>query len=315
MNTQPLVSAIIPTYNRAHIVCEAIDSILAQTYPNIETVVVDDGSTDDTLEQLKKYGKRIRIISQKNAGPAIARNRGVAESTGELIAFLDSDDIWLPSKLERQVALMNKAGESVPCCLCNILMKWRDREFASFEKAWLRPKEPEGIWVNVDEVLATRFVLFNQAVVIRREALLKTGGFDGSLRFMEDYDLPLRLSLIGPWAYIAEPLVIWREMQVSWYKQSQREDLHQKICTVEVFERLSKEVREKPGGKRLRRCVAWELKRARRQVLVARMGQGGGSWAATIIGSLLGTIERVRQGVYRRSPWFPKMKTRSANQA
>jgi len=116
-NCNPLVSAIIPTYNRAHVICDAVESILAQTYREIEVIVVDDGSKDDTLPRLKQYGDRIRVVSQANAGPAAARNRGIAVAQGELIAFLDSDDLWLSTKIERQVALLQRAGESVPCCL------------------------------------------------------------------------------------------------------------------------------------------------------------------------------------------------------
>jgi glycosyltransferase involved in cell wall biosynthesis len=307
MSGKPLVSAIIPTYNRAHIVGEAIESILAQTYPNVEVIVVDDGSTDNTLETLERFGGRIRVISQENAGPASARNRGTSVSNGDLIAFLDSDDVWLPAKLERQVTLLSKVGDAVPCCLCNILMRWRDREFASFDRAWLRPSTAEGVWVNVDEVLATRFVLFNQGVVIRRDVVSRIGGFDEDLRFMEDYDLPLRLSLEGPWAVIREPMVIWRETKASWYKQSQHEDLCQKACTLQVFERLSARVDETVGRKRLRRYVTWELKRAQRQLFAARLGQRG-SRQATAVAHALQMIERLRQSVYRRSPWFPQMK-------
>lgn len=309
MSSRPLVSAIIPTYNRAHIVCEAIESVLAQTYPNVETIVVDDGSIDGTLEVLQRYGDRIRIVSQKNSGPACARNRGVAASNGSLIAFLDSDDIWLPSKLERQVSLLDKAGAEVPCCLCNILMRWQDREFASFDRAWLRPNSDEGVWVNVDEILATRFVLFNQGVVIRREVWAKIGGFDENMRFMEDYDLPLRLSLEGPWAFIREPLVIWRETKASWYKQSQSEDLCQKACTVQVFEGLYAKVRDEAARARLKRLVMSGLKRARRQLFSARIGQMGFRGAAFVAGSIR-MIERLRLGTYRRSPWFPQMKVR-----
>ena len=306
MNEIPLVSTIIPTYNRAHIIGEAVDSVLSQTYPNVEVIVVDDGSTDNTPEILRQYGDRIRVISQRNAGPAVARNRGIKASTGEVIAFLDSDDIWLPAKLERQIALMNQAGDKVPCCLCNILMKWRDVEFASFDRAWLRPDISEGIWMNVDEVLATRFVLFNQGAAVRREVLSKLGGFDESLRFMEDYDLPLRLALEGPWAFIGEPLVVWRETRVSWYKQSQREALLQKTCTVQVFERLSETVHKRAGEPRLKQCVAGELKRARREVLAARLGEM--PFPAPLVASSLRAVERLRRAAYRRSPSFPRMK-------
>ena len=111
----------------------------------------------------------------------------------------------------------------MPCCLCNIAMQWHDRELGSFETAWLYPSVEEGLWLNVDEMVATRFVLFNQGIVIRREVLKRIGGFNEGLRLLEDTDLALRLSLEGPWAFVREPLVVWRESQESLYQESRVE--------------------------------------------------------------------------------------------
>lgn len=102
------VSVIVPTFNRSHLVCDAIDSALTQTLPPHEIIVVDDGSTDDTALILKKYGDRIHYIYQPNCGVSAARNIGISLSTGDHIAFLDSDDLWLPNKLETQVAILEK---------------------------------------------------------------------------------------------------------------------------------------------------------------------------------------------------------------
>ena len=307
MNSNQLVSAIIPTYNRAHIICEAVDSILAQTYPHIEVIVVDDGSKDGTLARLQQYGDRIRVITQANAGPAAARNRGIAAARGDLIAFLDSDDIWLPTKIERQVALMQRAGASVPCCLCNIMMKWNSGDRASFAIAALKPSAEEGVWLNADEVLATRFVLFNQGIIIRREVLEKIGGFDESIRYLEDYEFPLRLSLEGPWAFIEPPLVVWREsMTNSVFKNSQREELCTSECMVEVFKTHLARVEKARRDARLRRYVRHELERARRHLWTARLAQSG-SWGSALAASL-DTVERYQRALFRRSPWFPKMK-------
>jgi glycosyltransferase involved in cell wall biosynthesis len=304
---KPLVSAIIPTYNRAHIVCDAIESVLAQTYPHIEVIVVDDGSKDDTLARLKQYGERIRVIGQPNAGPAAARNRGIATARGELIAFLDSDDLWLPEKTERQVALLERAGESVPCCLSNIMMKWNSGDRASFDIALLKPSSEEGVWLNVDEVLATRFVLFNQGIIIRREVLQRIGVFDESIRYLEDVEFPLRLSLEGPWAFIETPLVTWREsMTNSVYKNSKRDELCTSECMVQVFETHLARV-EKAGRKgRLRSYVHRELKRARRHLWSTRMRQTS-SWGRALA-ALAKTVDRYESALFRRSPWFPKMK-------
>ncbi len=108
MNDKPLVSVIIPVYNSASTLSQAIDSVLEQTYSNFEIIAVNDGSTDNSLELLKGYDSKIRLITQANAGVATARNRAIAEANGELVAFLDSDDWWLPHKLARQVAFLQK---------------------------------------------------------------------------------------------------------------------------------------------------------------------------------------------------------------
>lgn len=305
MNTKPLVSAIIPTFNRAHIICDAVDSVLAQSYPHIEVIVVDDGSNDDTLARLQRYGNRIRVVSQANSGPAAARNRGIAVARGDLIAFLDSDDFWLPSKIERQVALMQRAGASVPCCLSNIMMKWNSGDRPSFDIALLHPSAEEGVWLNPDEVLATRFVLFNQGIMIRREVFQKIGVFDESIRYLEDVEFPQRLSLEGPWAFIETPLVVWREsMTNSVYKNSQRDDLCTRECMVEVLETHWKRV--ETAGARLRRYVRGELWRARRQLWAARMRKRN-SWGSALATSVE-TMDRYRSALFRRSPWFPRMK-------
>ena len=97
MAADPLVSAIIPTYNNASLVQEAVESVLKQTYTPVECIVVDDGSTDDTLHRLEKFGSKITIVRQAHQGPAVARNAGIRLAHGDYIAFLDSDDLWTVS--------------------------------------------------------------------------------------------------------------------------------------------------------------------------------------------------------------------------
>lgn len=206
-----LVSVIIPTYNRAQTIERAVDSALEQTWKVIEIIVVDDGSADRTLDVLAKYGDKIRVIPQKNQGPSAARNTGIRAARGEVIAFLDSDDSWLPEKTERQVKLLQRtATAGVGCCISNTRMVYTNRAATtSFALADLKPTYPEGIWRNPTEVLLTRFLLFNQAVAVRREVLEKAGHFRQDLRILEDYDLALRLSMCGPWTYTSDPLVVW----------------------------------------------------------------------------------------------------------
>src|ERR1017187_8226572 len=188
----PLVSAIIATYNRAYIVCEAVESILNQTYKNIEVIVVDDGSTDNTQEILKQYGGRIHVIYQKNSGPAAARNRGIRESRGEIISFLDSDDLWLPTFVERQVSVLQRAGLDVPCSISNSWFRYATGAgTTSFQISDLHAASDEGIWLDPAEVLLNRFVLFSQTIAVRRKALMEAGLFDETLWYLEDYDLAL----------------------------------------------------------------------------------------------------------------------------
>ena len=107
MRTLPLISVIIPTHNCAAYLPEALDSVLSQTYPNIEILVIDDGSTDNTAAIMAAYAEDSVYIRQERLGPSCARNRGIAKATGTYLAFLDADDIWLPSKLEKQLLVLN----------------------------------------------------------------------------------------------------------------------------------------------------------------------------------------------------------------
>lgn len=206
-----LASVVIPTYNREKTIQRAVDSVLAQTYQPIEVIVVDDGSTDGSLALLQGYGGRIRVLSQKNQGPGAARNTGIRAATGEVVGFLDSDDVWLPEKLSRQIHLLNQVDKlGIQCCVCNARMiQANGAETMAFAIADLFPVTPEGIWKNPLEILLTRFLLFNQTVLVRRELLNEVGCFDEKHRLLEDYELAIRLAMTGPWAYVAEPLVIW----------------------------------------------------------------------------------------------------------
>lgn len=205
-----LVSVIIPTLNRAKTIERAINSVLAQTWKSVEIIVVDSRSTDNTVALLAQYGDKVRLISQDRMGPGFARNAGIQAATGEIISFLDSDDEWLPEKTERQVKLLQStASAGVKCCVCNARMEFKAGAVNSFSAARMNPKLPEGIWTNPGQVLTTRFLFFNQVAAVRREALEESGYFRRGV--MEDYDLALRLSLLGPWAFVTEPLVIWHE--------------------------------------------------------------------------------------------------------
>jgi len=307
MVKRPIVSVVIPTYNRAKMICATIDNVLKQTYRDFELIIVDDGSTDDTLSTLRSYGDRIRVISQANAGPAVARNRGAEAARGEIIAFQDSDDLWKPTKLERQVALLEKLGPSVPCCLCNVRMRVVEgKDVTSFDVSLIHPEHEEGLWLNVPEVLATRFLIFNQAVAIRRDVFERVGGFDTSLKYLEDYDLPLRLSLEGPWAFIREPLVIYGEDSPESFSQRALKDrVALKECELKIINRVLAKVDGGTQQANLRRLLKQRLRVFRRGMMelnVTRMN----FWGVHELGRVLNLIGRYHDALIRRSPGFPR---------
>jgi len=188
----PRVSVVIPTYNRADLVGRSIDSVLAQTHRDYEIIVVDDGSTDDTQGVLARYGDRIRIIVQDNAGVAKARNTGALASNGEFVNFLDSDDTLLPRKLESHVDYLDSHPE-VDVVLCG----WRNIE------------EETGALLNevtslpVDDLLRAILLRGNYGLLpmhpalLRRRCLERVGLFDESLLMREDQDFWMRVALSG----------------------------------------------------------------------------------------------------------------------
>jgi len=196
------VSVILPTYNRAWIVREAIESVLQQDLTGVELIVVDDGSTDDTPELLKTYGDRLRFIRQANRGVSAARNAGIRAASGELIALLDSDDAWLPGKLGVQVDYFRVHPETMIC---------------QTEEIWIR----NGVRVNpgkrhrkesgmIFERSLGLCLVSPSAVMMRRSLLDEVGLFDERLPACEDYDLWLRIAWKYPIHLIDRALIIKR---------------------------------------------------------------------------------------------------------
>jgi glycosyltransferase involved in cell wall biosynthesis len=309
MNDNVLVSAIIPSYNRGYVVGNAIDSILNQTYRNTEVVVVDDGSTDNTQERLKEYGDRIRVVYQKNSGPSAARNHGIRASRGEIIAFLDSDDLWLPTKLERQVSLLQQSAANVVCCLGNAIQKLPNgTEHNMFDRAQLKHPCDEGIWFNVTDVVATRCVMLCQMVAIRRKALERVGYFDESMRFLEDYDLSLRLSIEGPWGFIREPLAIINSTSAdSLSLKISKEEVGHERYILKTRERVFATLRNRNPPATNVGYLKQAIKKSRRDLWAAQL-RSSDVWGARIVGNLMKWLEHYRMAIFRRSPWFPKVR-------
>jgi glycosyltransferase involved in cell wall biosynthesis len=308
MSYNPLVSVVIPTYNRASLIPAAIESVLGQTYKNIELIIVDDGSSDNTQEVLAGYGDRIRVVLQENAGPAIARNRGIAISKGDIIAFLDSDDQWLPTKLERQVESLRVAGPEVTCSLCNCTVYYANgKQTSTFAIADMAPTCETGIWLNPVEVLLNRFVMFNQAVAIRREVLERVGYFDETLRFGEDYDLPFRLAMEGPWTILRDELVSYHVASPgSWAAAAIREELNLRRDLVRIRERMYELIARDSKLVSLRPKAQRELAREKRELSIAVLGHKK-IFGANVIAKGLAFTERLRRAIFRRSAGYPQV--------
>ena len=190
MSNEVEVSAIIPTYNRRDLVPRAIDSVLAQTRAVAQIIVVDDGSSDDTRDELaRRYGNRIEYVWQENAGVSAARNRGLALARGRYIALLDSDDEWLPEKTERQVAWL-EARPDFGMVLCDVLRVNADGSpIDRFRRREQLPEDGQVLrWVLRNPALAPVSAMFRRAVYEQ------VGGFDASLRTAEDLDFHLRVA-------------------------------------------------------------------------------------------------------------------------
>lgn len=311
MTEQPLVSVVVPTYNRASIIGKTIDNIFEQTYRNIELIVVDDGSTDGTKDVLASYGKRIRWVCQPNAGAPAARNRGAEMAKGEIVAFQDSDDSWHAEKIARQVSLLSRAGETVTCCVCNTnILTIEGNSIDAFALASLRPQCEEGIWTNVAELMATRFFIFCQAVAVRKKVLEKIGGYDERLSTMQDHEMAIRLAYEGAWAFIRTPLVIQKQGSENSISRSVMEQpiafAQQNLLMWEiVMEQLPQERR----GTRLQALIKGQLTNAKRALKIAEATYGK-SRAGRMAAPIWSRVERYRAALARRMPGYPRMEVR-----
>jgi len=203
----PSVSVVVPTYNRAGLLRRAIESVLAQTFTDYELIVVDDGSTDDTEEVLREFrDRRIRVLrSEVNQGVSCARNRGIAAARGEWVAFLDSDDEWLPQRLEvqmDQLARQSPDQAAVGYCLCQV------HECLTGKVS--QPQDTLAEGDVFDDLLRDRRPKTTSAFIARHGALLDVGRFDERIGIGEDIDLLLRLSQRGyRFSACNEVLVVW----------------------------------------------------------------------------------------------------------
>lgn len=197
-----MTSVIIPTFNRAVFLREAIDSVLAQTEKDFELIVVDDGSTDHTRELVAEYDDRIRYFFQPNAGASAARNLGIRHARGDFITFLDSDDLWLPKKLARQIQWMAAYPHLLLCYTDEIWI----RHGVRVNQKMIHAKA--GGWIY--PLCLPRCIISPSSVLMRRELFDAIGWFDEQLPVCEDYDFWLRVASRFEVGFISEPLIVKR---------------------------------------------------------------------------------------------------------
>lgn len=213
----PLVSVIIPAYNCSPYIKETIESILGQDDANdIEVIVINDGSTDDTGNIARRFGAPVKVIDQANAGVCAARNRGIKEAMGEFMAFVDHDDYWLPNKLANQLAAFKK-NPNVDVVFSSFSWWSPDSTNGHFENpsTFTAHGQPQGIdhafsgWIY-HQMLLDSWVLTSTAL-IRSHVVIASGGFDESLPFSEDWDFWLRISRISQFLKLIEATTLYRQ--------------------------------------------------------------------------------------------------------
>lgn len=244
------VSVIIPTWNRAHTLGKAIQSVLAQTVPVLEILVCDDGSTDDSRALVQGFDdKRVIWIGGPHGGlPALPRNRGLNVVKGEWVAFLDSDDEWLPAKLEKQLEVLEQVNAKAICTNAQrIQPKSLDTPNVFFPEAVSR-------FVTLDELLGTNSVICS-STLIHRSLLAIAGPFpeSPSLKAIEDYALWLRIASLAPFHFLAEPLVRYHDNPKESVRQEDVDPLEQRLRVLQdVHQWATRHRRQVPSAARVK---------------------------------------------------------------
>jgi glycosyltransferase involved in cell wall biosynthesis len=210
----PRVSVVIPTYNRAGTVAKGIESVLAQTVADLEVIVVDDGSSDDTGRVLEQaFGDKIRYYAQPNQGASAARNKGIAESRGEWIAFLDSDDLWERDKLEWQFKALEQFTPQCGACYTDVRIFNHSETRTFFEMAENSYRHQGTMGANPDVLrLLVRpggagMVVCLSSFMAHADIVRKSGGLDPKLLYSQDSEFMFRLALLTGFCYVNRPLV------------------------------------------------------------------------------------------------------------
>ncbi len=209
------VSVIIATYNRAHCLEKAIESVLQQTFRDFDLIIADDGSTDDTAAVVDKYLRpshplhgRIQYVHQHNQGKSVALNNALARTSSEWIAFLDSDDEWLPGKLDQQFQILQRFPEAIACFTDFTYTNNPSMKTTGFLYYGRDFHRSAGMLPGTARVLLDAPFVSVVTLVCRAKLIREVGGFDPYLRFTEDYDFVFRLSLQGDFCFVNVPLVM-----------------------------------------------------------------------------------------------------------
>lgn len=224
---KPLVSVIMPCYNNADYVSAALKSVLSQDYSNFEVIVVDDGSTDESVKVLRQFGNKITIIQQANQGPAAARNSGIKAAKGQYIAFNDSDDFWLPGKLSAQISYLEQHPD-IALCYCQWAVWDNKVPFTEMEARFsneistLQTDDNYSGWLYIK--LLKDSVIHTITAVVRRKVLDEVGLFNANYRIGEDHDLWLRISQKYPMVKLKQVYAVYRDNPTSITKGVQKQN-------------------------------------------------------------------------------------------
>jgi glycosyltransferase involved in cell wall biosynthesis len=211
----PFISVVIPTFNRLQKLAAALDSVFAQSYSSFEVIIVDDGSSDGTRQHIESLIRTrserpsLRYVFQANQGSSVARNRGIAEAGGQWIAFLDSDDVWYPDKLQWQVRAVESYKDVCGACITDArLVNDSSLETTSFRATGKTYTQEIGLAEDAVERLAWTFDHFwVTSLLVRADLARQIGGFDPRIQFCEDHDFNFRLSLVASYCYVNKVLV------------------------------------------------------------------------------------------------------------
>jgi glycosyltransferase involved in cell wall biosynthesis len=200
-----LISVVIPTYNRSSLIGKSIESVFSQDYPNLEVIVVDDGSTDDTQQVIEvlKNPKLRYFRHEQNRGAPAARNTGLHQARGEYIAFLDSDDAWIPGKLSKQMEVMLRSDGDVALVYGGM----RKIDDEGNTTGYKKPRKRGNIYQSL---LKDNIIGSTSIPLLKTKVVKETGGFDEELRSRQDYDLWLRIAKLYKVDFVPEPLVLYR---------------------------------------------------------------------------------------------------------